>query len=95
MKLALIVADAARLDACREALRELGAPGYTALPVLEGAGRTGLHSGDRIHPGGLVTLLVVAEDAHADSLFEELTRRRDAAGDTITRLFLLPIERQA
>jgi nitrogen regulatory protein PII len=95
VKLVLVVADAARLDALRRDLAELGAPGYTALPVTEGAGRTGLHSGDRVHPGALMTLFSVVDDEGATALFEGLVRRRDAAADPITRFFLLPIERQA
>ena len=91
----LIVADAARFDAVRKDLGELHAAGYSALPVLEGAGRTGLHTGDRVHPGGLVALFVVAADAEAPALFDSMVARRDAAGDRITRLFLLPVERQA
>ena len=83
MKLVLVFADAARLDVIRRDLHDLKALGYSVLPVIEGEGRTGLHSGDRVHPGALA------------ALFEELTRRRDAAGDTISRLFMLPVERQA
>jgi nitrogen regulatory protein PII len=95
MKLILIIADAARLPALRRDLAELGAPGYTTLPVLEGAGRTGVHSGDRVHPGALATLWVVAEDTEAERMFDELARRRDAARDSVSRMFLLPVERQA
>ena len=91
----LMMADAARLDAIRGDLRELHASGYTALPVVEGAGRTGLHAGDRVHPGALVAVMVVESDDRADALFEELVRRRDAAGDRVTKLFLVPVERQA
>jgi hypothetical protein len=91
----LIVADAARLETCHRVLRDLGAPGYTALPVTEGAGRTGLRSGDRVHPGALAAIFVVDEDAGATRLFDALAERRDAAGDRVTRLFLLPVERQA
>ena len=96
MKMILMVADASRLDAIRRELAELDAPGYTLLSVLEGAGKTGLHAGDRVHPGGLVTLFMVeAGDGRASKLFDQLIERRDFAGDRITRLFLLPIERQA
>jgi hypothetical protein len=95
MKLVLVAADAARLDAIRADLKALGASGYTTFPVLEGAGRTGTHAGDRVHPGALVGLFVVEPDARAGVLFDELVRRRDAAGDTLTRLFLVPVERQA
>jgi hypothetical protein len=95
MKLILIVADAARLDALRADLHALGAPGYSLFPVVEGEGRTGVHSGDRIHPGALAALIVVTPAAEAAQLFDGLVARRDAAGDRITRLFLLPVERQA
>jgi len=30
-----------------------------------------------------------------ESLFTELVRRRDAAGDQVSRLFILPVERMA
>ena len=95
MKMILLVADAARFDAVRDDLRELRASGYTTFPVIEGAGRSGMHTGDRVHPGGLVVLMVVESDDRANPLFEELVRRRDAAGDVMTRLFLVPVERQA
>jgi hypothetical protein len=95
MKLVILFADAARLDVIRRELHDLKAPGYSVLPVVEGEGRTGLHSGDRIHPGALAAIFVVAPDEQATTLFEDLARRRDAAGDTITRLFMLPVERQA
>ena len=95
MKMVLMMADAARLDAIRADLMEHGAPGYTACPVLEGAGRTGLHAGDRVHPGGLVMLMIAAPDADAEKLFNELVQRRDQAADRVTRLFILPVERMA
>ena len=95
MKMILLMADAARFESIRADLRELGAAGYTALPVLEGAGRSGLHAGDRVHPGGLVALVVVESDDRATGLFDELVRRRDTSGDDVTRLFLVPVERQA
>lgn len=95
MKMILIMADASRFDAIRAELAELRAPGYSALPVIEGAGRTGVHAGDRVHPGGLVALFVVEPADSAHALFDELVRRRDAAGDRVTRFYLLPVERQA
>lgn len=95
MKMVLAMADAARLDELRADLGSLGAPGYTVLPVVEGGGRTGIHSGDRVHPGALALVLAVVEDAGAERLFAELARRRDARGDEVTRLFLMPVERQA
>ena len=94
MKMVLMMADAARLDAVRADLAALEAPGYTVVPVAEGGGRTGVHTGDRIHPGALAVVMVIDEDAGAERLFAGLARRRDARGDVVSRLFLLPVERQ-
>jgi hypothetical protein len=91
----LMMADAGRWPAIREELAALGAPGYSAIPVLEGAGKTGIHTGDRVHPGGLVAVFIVEPDEEAGRLFDQLTRRRDAAQDRVSRLFLLPVEREA
>jgi hypothetical protein len=93
MKLILIVADAARLDRVRADLAAGDAPGYTVFEVLEGAGRTGLHTGSRVHPGGLTALAVVDSDDHAPILFDELARRRADSGDEVMRLFMMPVEK--
>jgi len=95
VKMILGIADAARVDALRRGLKQAGAPGYTELPVVEGAGRTGVHAGDRVHPGALMMVFTIVEDEAATPLFEALVRQRDAAGDRVTRFFVLPVERQA
>lgn len=95
MKLILAVVDAGRAEATRADLAELGAPGHTELPVTAGSGRTGVHAGDRVHPGGLVLLFAAVEDANALPMFRNLAMRREAAGDRVSRFFLLPIEQQA
>lgn len=95
MKMILIYADATRLDRVRKTLAELGAPGYTVMPIVEGAGRTGLHTGDRVHPGALALVMVIEEDGRAGALFDGLVKARDAAGDHMSRLFMMPVERQA
>jgi hypothetical protein len=95
MKLVLAIADAGCLDELRDNLRRLKVPGYTIVPVAEGAGRTGLHTGDRVHPGALAAVMVVAPDEQATVLFDDLVQCRDQMGDTVTRFFMLPVERQA
>jgi hypothetical protein len=95
MKMLWIVADASHLEAYRHALLTAGAPGYTLLPVLEGAGSTGTHAGDRVHPGALVALACVAEPARSEALFTAVLAAREAAGDRITRVFQWPVERMA
>jgi nitrogen regulatory protein PII len=95
MKLVMMMADAARLDTVKADLAQLGAPGYTVIPVAEGAGRTGVRSGDRVHPGALAVVMVIEEDAAAGRLFDEMVKRRDHHADDVSRLFLIPVERQA
>ncbi len=95
MKMVLMVADASKLDAVRADLAALGAPGYTVVGVAEGHGRTGVHDASRVHPGALALVMAVDEDARAAALFESLAARRDARGDDLSRLFLVPVERQA
>ena len=93
MKLILIVTDATALDRVRADLAAAGAPGYTVFQVVEGAGRTGLHTGSREHPGGIAALIVVDSDEHAPGMFDELARRRARSADEEMRLFMLPVER--
>ncbi len=95
MKMMLMMADARRIDEVRKDLTTLGAPGYTVIPVAEGGGRTGTHTGDRVHPGALALVMVIDEAANAERLFDEMAKRRDAHGDLMSRLFLMPVERQA
>ena len=95
MKMIFVVADEGRSERVGRELLALGARGYTSMPVLEGVGHTGMHAGDRVHPGALVSFFAVAEDDVADQIFDGLVRCRDSAGDCITRLFLLPVERMA
>lgn len=95
MKMIVIYADATRLEVLRQTLRDLNAPGYTVLSVEEGAGRTGVHTGDRVHPGALTLVMVIEEDVRAEAMFDELVQRRDAHGDHMSKLFLMPVLRQA
>jgi nitrogen regulatory protein PII len=95
MKMVLMMADAARIDSVRKDLAAIGAPGYTVIPVAEGAGRTGIHTGDRVHPGALALVMVIDEAPSAERIFDEMAKRRDAHGDLVTRLFLMPVEKTA
>jgi nitrogen regulatory protein PII len=95
VKMILSLVNASRLDAFREALHAGGAPGYSVVAVVEGSGKSGVHTGDRIHPGALAAVFVVEEDARAAALFDRLVAWRDGSSDELTRFFLLPVERQA
>ena len=65
------------------------------IPVAEGAGRTGVHAAIACTPARWPWSMVIDEDAPAATLFDELVKRRDARGDDVSRLFLMPVERQA
>jgi hypothetical protein len=95
VKMLLMMADATRIGEVRRDLAALGAPGYTVLAVAEGGGSTGIHTGDRVHPGALAMVMVVDDDAGADRLFDAMVRRRTEHGDPVSRFFLMPVERQA
>lgn len=94
MKMVLGIVDAARVDDLRRVLNDSSVPGYTELPVVEGVGRTGIHAGDRVHPGALIAVFTIVDDGAASGLFESLVRHRDATGDVVTRVFILPVERE-
>lgn len=94
MKMVLGIVDAARVDGVRRLLDDSNVPGYTELPVVEGVGRTGIHAGDRVHPGALIAVFTIVDDDTSSGLFESLVRHRDATNDGITRFFVLPVERE-
>ena len=94
MKMLLGIVDAARVDGLRRVLNDSNVPGYTELPVVEGVGRTGIHAGDRVHPGALLAVFTIVDDEASSGLFESLGRHRDETGDGITRFFVLPVERE-
>ena len=94
MKMLLGIVDAARVDGLRRVLNDSHVPGYTELPVVEGVGRSGIHAGDRVHPGALMAVFTVVDDAVSSSLFESLVRHRDTTGDRVSRFFVLPVERE-
>jgi hypothetical protein len=95
MKMLLVLADASRLDDYRAGLDALGSPGHTVCPVLAGEGRTGLRAGDRVHPGAMVVVFSVLEDAQADAMLAGLMDLRGRLQDVVTRFFVLPVERSA
>ncbi len=89
------VIDAAFLDDVKADLAAAHAPGYTLMPVLEGAGHTGIHAGNRVHPGSLVALWVMGDDDEVHRLLDMLVARRDARHDSVTRFVVVPVERVA
>jgi hypothetical protein len=92
MKAIILVTDSeAMLDFERVLVAE-GHPGFTVMPAIAGAGRHGLKTGDRVHPGGSSLLLTVAEAPRADDLLGRLRTARDAAGHGhVTRMWTFDV----
>jgi nitrogen regulatory protein PII len=73
----------------------LAAPGrgFTVIPRVWGAGRSGVRTGDRIHPGGSSLLFTVVPDTEVDSAVECLKGCRDRAGvEDATNIYVAPVE---
>lgn len=93
MKAIVVVTDS-------EAVRDfekgcLAAPGrgFTVIPRVWGAGRTGVRAGDRVHPGGSSLLFTVVPDADAESAVECLKGCRDRAGvKDVTKIYVTQVE---
>jgi hypothetical protein len=63
MKMLLIVTDSEYEPHCMNMMREKGISGYTVIPTVFGAGRSGAKMGDRVHPGASSLILAAVQDA--------------------------------
>jgi len=88
-----VITDSEAMRSFERAFLESGDRGFTILPTVMGRGRTGLKTGDRVHPGASSLLFtVLAEDELGDTL-AFLRRVRDAAGARDqTKLYVAPVE---
>ena len=63
MRMLLVITD---LDAMKEferALLEGGERGFTVAPRVYGRGKSGMHAGDRVHPGASSMLFTVVPES--------------------------------
>jgi nitrogen regulatory protein PII len=88
MKAIILITDS---DAMRDFERVLvaeGHHGFTVMPAVAGSGRTGLKTGDRVHPGSSSLMLTVADAERTSPLVDLLRRTRDAGGHgEVTRMW--------
>ena len=70
MKMLFLVTDSEYEPHCMTTMKEKGVTGYTVIPDVFGAGRSGLKMGDRVHPGASVVVLAVVPDEAARGLME-------------------------
>jgi hypothetical protein len=88
MKAILLITDSEAMRDYERALVTAGQQGYTVMPAIAGAGRTGLKTGDRVHPGSSSLLLAVAEQGRDEAVLESLRATRDAGGYSgLTRIW--------
>lgn len=75
------------------AFLEAGNRGFTVIPSVFGRGRTGLKTGDRVHPGGSSLLFSVVGDDEASEVVAFLKHVRDGAGaETSTKIYMTAAE---
>jgi len=91
MTMLVVVADSDAMPAFERALVDSGDHGFTVVPTVSGRGRSGLHAGDRVHPGGSSVLFVVLPDEDEETTVNVLraVRDRENVADT-TRIFSVP-----
>jgi hypothetical protein len=91
MTMLVVVTDSDAMPAFERALIDSGDHGFTVVPTVSGRGRSGLHAGDRVHPGGSSVLFLVLRDEDEEATVNLLraVRHRENVADT-TRIFSVP-----
>ncbi len=93
MKMLVLVTDSEYEPHCMTMMREKGLAGYTIIPDVLGAGRSGLKLGDRVHPGASVVLLAAIGDEVAPGILECIaTCKRENKLCESTHAWVLPVE---
>ena len=96
MKAILLITDSEAMLEYERVLVAEGHTGFTVMPAIAGAGRSGLKTGTRVHPGSSSLLLAVAGADQAGALLERLRSARDAAGyAAVTRLWTFAVDEVA
>jgi hypothetical protein len=86
----VVITDSDVMPAFESAL--IGADhGFTVLPAVTGRGRSGLHAGDRVHPGASSVLFLVLREEQTEAALAALRAVRDEQGvNETTRIFSVP-----
>jgi hypothetical protein len=91
----VLVTDSEAAPAFQRALAERRV-GFTVLPAVLGAGRSGVKAGDRVHPGGSSVILSVFDRSEEESALEALRRVREEAGVSgATRMWRFAVDEVA
>jgi nitrogen regulatory protein PII len=93
MRMLLVVTEPEAVREMERSLLAAGHNGFTVVPNAWGSGRTGLHTGDRVHPGGTSVLFSVVPDEAVEGVVAAIRQARDRAGaGQVTRIFSVPAE---
>jgi nitrogen regulatory protein PII len=93
MRMLLVITDSEALKEFERGLVESGDRGFTIAPRVYGRGRSGMHAGDRVHPGASSMIFTVVPDADFEATLGFLRRVRDQAGAReSTKIYALPVE---
>ncbi|HJS58075.1 MAG TPA: hypothetical protein VKA01_08235 [Vicinamibacteria bacterium] len=93
MRLFVVITDSEAMKAFERGFLDGGQRGFTILPKVIGRGRTGLRTGDRVHPGGLSLLFTAVPEEEAEGTLRFLHGVRDQAGVRAqTKIFSMPVE---
>jgi len=93
VKAVVVITDSEAMKEFERAFIDEGDRGFTILPTLVGRGKTGLKTGDRVHPGGSSVLFTVLRESELEDTLTFLRSVRDAAGvRDQTKLYVAPID---
>jgi hypothetical protein len=89
----VVITDADAIRDFERAFVESGDRGFTIVPAVFGRGRTGLTTGDRVHPGGSSLLFTVVGDGEAKDVVAFVKSVRDRAGvEERTKIYTAAVE---
>ena len=93
MRMLVVVTEPEAVREIERGLLAGGHAGFTVMPNAWGSGRTGIHAGDRVHPGGTSVLFAVVPDEAAEGAVTAIRQARDGAhAREVTRIFSVPAE---
>jgi nitrogen regulatory protein PII len=79
MRAVVVITDADAMKEFERGFLEAGSRGFTIVPAVFGRGRTGLKTGDRVHPGGSSLLFTVVGDDELPEVLAFVKGLRDRA----------------
>ncbi len=93
MKAVVVITESDALSEFERACMSNPERGFTIVPKVWGRGKTGLKTGDRVHPGGSALLFTVVPDAELAATTAFLRDVRDRAGVAeSTKIYVAPVD---